>query len=926
MYDEKQGGSARRRLAGGLDRGAIVGRYLIVGLLGRGGMGEVYAAYDPELDRKIALKLLRASSSAGVDASEGRARLLREAQAIARLSDPNVVTVFDVGTFDDRVFLAMEFVDGTTLGYWLHAKPRSWPEVVKTFMGAGRGLAAAHRAGVVHRDFKPDNVMLGREGQVLVMDFGLARTVDGAGNKAPDADLAAIRDAPRKSASLIATSTPFLSGSVGANGGVDGRVLAASSAASQSIRLPGLSLPVAVSSVESGPWREDHVATRDLSTLIVANGSAAIVTGGPSPMGQSPLTEDGALMGTPAYMAPEQFQGQVSDARSDQFSFCAALYEGLYGQRPFEGKNIPTLTANVIAGRVREAPADARVPRWLRKVVLRGLRVDRSQRYPSMEELLAELARNPARTRQRGMFATAVVALIAVLGVGLFRAERQQRTRCRGADAKLADIWELPNAKGLSARKQAIRSAFMSTGKRYAADSFAVVMKALDRYVVDWNTMHREACEATSVRGEQSAEVLDLRMSCLQDRFSEVRALTAVFVEANGDVVTKSVEAVQGIRPVEQCADIASLKAVVRPPDNPIARRAVAEVRNQLADVKALTSAGSYKKALTLAQSVLAAAKKTGYQPAIAEATLKFAEVESSSGDFAASAKDYEAAVWMAEAAHHDEVVVEATAQLVWVAGAFQRRFEDGQRWARHTHAVLARLGAGHELIGGWLANNVATMYEREGRFEDALKSAVEAVALKKKALGEEHLDVAISEDNVALALFRLGRIPEAIATNALAVRMIRRTLGPDHPEMAIRLVNGAEILNAAGRYSEARAMAEQAKTIWERDLGQEQALMAYALTQIGRSLLGEEQPAAAIPVLQQALQIRETRDPQPDVLGETRFSLARALWMDGHASERAVQLAKMARDDFQGNAAAKKQLEEVDRWLDARDTHVSMR
>src|SRR3954470_6311612 len=157
-----------------LGRGAIIGRYLILGLVGRGGMGEVYAAYDPELDRKIAVKLLRARG-AGLSAEDGKTRLLREAQAIARLSHPNVVVVYEVGTFRESVFIAMEFVEGDTLGYWLQAQTRRWREVLDVYVAAGRGLVAAHAAGLVHRDFKPDNVMITKSGQVRVMDFGLAR-------------------------------------------------------------------------------------------------------------------------------------------------------------------------------------------------------------------------------------------------------------------------------------------------------------------------------------------------------------------------------------------------------------------------------------------------------------------------------------------------------------------------------------------------------------------------------------------------------------------------------------------------------------------------------------------------------------------------------------------------------------------------------
>ena len=130
-----------------LARGATIGRYVILGLVGRGGMGEVYAAYDPELDRKIALKILHASAEGEAEAA--RARMLREAKAIARLSHPNVVVVHDAGTIGGRVFIAMEFVDGRTLADWLKESPRDWREVRAVFLAAGRALAAAHVAGLV---------------------------------------------------------------------------------------------------------------------------------------------------------------------------------------------------------------------------------------------------------------------------------------------------------------------------------------------------------------------------------------------------------------------------------------------------------------------------------------------------------------------------------------------------------------------------------------------------------------------------------------------------------------------------------------------------------------------------------------------------------------------------------------------------------
>jgi len=305
--------------------GTQVGRYVVTGMIGAGGMGVVYAADDPELDRKVAIKLLRRD----LRAAYGEARLQREAQAMARISHHNVIAVHDVGAHDDQIFVAMDLVDGQSLRAWLRARPRSVGEVVSSFAAAGRGLAAAHAAGLVHRDFKPDNVLVGDDGRVRVTDFGLARVEDAR----PDP-------------------------------GDDGR--------------------------------DDAIAI------------------------DQPLTVSGAVIGTPAYMAPEQLAGGHVDARSDQFSFCVALYEALYGERPFAGANLAELEAEVAAGRVRPPPARtrARVPSSLRAILLRGLSVRPGDRFSTMDDLVAALGRD--RTRVPRTVAWAALALAAIAGVGLF--------------------------------------------------------------------------------------------------------------------------------------------------------------------------------------------------------------------------------------------------------------------------------------------------------------------------------------------------------------------------------------------------------------------------------------------------------------------------------------------------------------------------
>jgi serine/threonine protein kinase len=294
--------------------GVLVGRYVIEGLVGRGAMGAVYGARDPDLDRKVAVKILRADALSDNARRKMRARLLREAQAMACLSHPEVITVYDVGAFEDQLFVAMEYVEGETLRQWRGARHRGYAEILAVYERAGSGLAAAHDAGLVHRDFKPDNVLVGRDGRVRVTDFGLARAV-----RPEDAD--------------------------------DSRL----------------------------PEATDDSAARSVMLT---------------------LTRTGALLGTPAYMAPEQLSGDAADARSDVFGFCVSLYEALYGERPFAGSTVLVLRAAIEEGAVRTAPVMTPVPGWIRRVLLRGLRAAPEKRFASMRAVLDALRSSHAASRR----------------------------------------------------------------------------------------------------------------------------------------------------------------------------------------------------------------------------------------------------------------------------------------------------------------------------------------------------------------------------------------------------------------------------------------------------------------------------------------------------------------------------------------------
>lgn|GEM_PF-760600 len=318
---EHPDGSARSPSSGPPTR---IGRYVVIKRIGAGGMGVVYAAYDDKLDRKVAVKLLRPGY--GPVSENARRRLLREAQAIARLSHRCVVQVYEVGTHEDEVFVAMEYVEGSTLKQWQPS--RDWRDILARYLDAGRGLCAAHGAGIVHRDFKADNVLVrASDLAVRVVDFGLART-DGHG-------------------------------------------------------------PPANTEAET-PAREDD----------------------PS------LTRTGLVMGTPAYMAPEQHLAVATDTRTDQFSFCASLFEALYGYRAFAGERLDELRANVLAGKVEPAPRYTAVPPHVHKVLARGLSVDPDDRHPTMESLLALLELpKPSRPWQRITAAFGVTAVVVMGGI-----------------------------------------------------------------------------------------------------------------------------------------------------------------------------------------------------------------------------------------------------------------------------------------------------------------------------------------------------------------------------------------------------------------------------------------------------------------------------------------------------------------------------
>ncbi|HET9621890.1 MAG TPA: serine/threonine-protein kinase [Kofleriaceae bacterium] len=385
---------------GELVPGATVGKYRLDRVLGAGGMGVVWAAFDPDLERAVAIKVLRSVDSV----ASLRTRLLREARAMARLKHPNVLTVYEVGTDRNRDYIAMELIDGGDLVAWLAARPAA-DDVFAALLAAGRGLAAAHDAGLIHRDLKPHNILRGKDGGVYVTDFGLAR------------------------------------------GQID-----------DGVEL--MHAPVAVAAA-SGPRAIDSVL-------------------------DSPLTQTGMLIGTPAYMAPEQFIGRSPDPRSDQFAFCVTAWEALTGARPFAGRNLDELRAAAVAG-VRAGVAT--MPAAVRGVLTRGLAPDPAARWPDMHTLLRELdaalvPRPPRRSTWRRVLTVVPPIVAAIAAVVLWG-------RLRAGAPRDDDEAVLAGGKCPPASQ-----AFGDAARLDAADkpAFIAVTAMIEGLREEWTEVYDEAC------------------------------------------------------------------------------------------------------------------------------------------------------------------------------------------------------------------------------------------------------------------------------------------------------------------------------------------------------------------------------------------------------------------------------------------------
>jgi eukaryotic-like serine/threonine-protein kinase len=664
---------------------ATIGRHRIVRTLGRGGMGVVYEAFDPRLRRRIAIKRMH------LGARELGPRLRREAQVLARLADPHVVAVLEAGPD----WIAMELVEGTTLAAWQRGKP--WRAIVAAYLQAARGLAAAHAVGVVHRDFKPHNVLVDRHGsdhagvgRVRVADFGLAA-----------AELE----------------------------------------------------------------RSEPAAATPLDAITTASG----------------------LVGTPAYMAPEQFLGRRADAASDQFAFCVALHEALAGQRPFAGDDVIGLCAAVLAGRRRERPR-TRVPAAIWRVIDRGLQIEPRRRWPSMAALATALAQAGGR-RHWGIVAAAGLALTAAIALA-----PTDRPAC-GSDDAITAVWN-------AARAQRVSAALLASGLEYAETTARTVAQRLDAYAEQWTQVHGELCRAHAIAPEA--------IECLDDRSAALGELLRRIEAGDREVVLTGASAVQHLPSARSCEHPGA--TTERSP----AARALAR---ELATERVTLPLHSDDSDLPRLEQLVARAQKLGDDALVAEAITLLGGAQAIRGHWDAAMPTLEDAYFRDFELGDDAAACEIARDLA-LGASWQGRPEEALRWARLASARATDPAQRADVAG----------VEGEVLFE--LGRPAEAELALAAALAPAAPSYARTSALTMLGQLRsvADRLAEADAVLHEAVALIEREAGPNHPDLARPLNLLAIVQIQRGEHREAIATLGHARALLAAQLGDHHPMVAHVL------------------------------------------------------------------------------------------------
>jgi len=703
-----------------------LGRYRLVRPLGRGGMGVVWRAWDPELRRNVAVKVIRTDRRKRKSARRLTVRLAREARALAQLSHPNVVPVYDVGIEARTVFIAMAFIEGETLRRWLATSTRTVAEIVDVFVGAAQGLAAAHAAGIVHRDFKPGNVLITEQGRAYVADFGLARADRGESHDEAATDSAG----------------------------------------------------------DSRPAADESACGALLDTL----------------------TDHNAALGTLPYMAPEQQLGRSLDERADQYGFCVSLYEALYGKRPFRGPNAQALLARKIRNRVPLLPPDRRVPRWLHRIITRGLAPRARDRFDSMRELIAALEQGRARGDGRpwirwGAVAAASTGLVASLAVMASGPGNPCTT------ASVDETWGHET-------ERTIRDRLAGTGMAVANDTADRVVSRVDAYVERWAETDRRVC--LDEADDNDARVDDLeasatpspRRACLEVQHQQLVGVVEALRTPDESVVVHAVDAIDRLPDPHDC--LGAVVSSQRDADGTELR-----LRGDLARARGRGDAGQLEVALQRVVALQSNAEELGRYPVLAETLLTRGRLEHALAWHATAERTLTEAFWLAREYRFDVVAHDAAIALVEVVGHARARPEAGLEWIRQADET-SRPSANSDdrrLSRGLALGRLYARWRRADLAFDALTSSMSACSDVARS-GVANADCATAKTLVGEQLTALGRFEDARDVLDQARRAHQKRLGPAHPTVASDLVALARVDRVAGRPADAVAKLAQALDI----------------------------------------------------------------------------------------------------------------
>jgi tetratricopeptide (TPR) repeat protein len=530
-----------------------------------------------------------------------------------------------------------------------------------------------------------------------------------------------------------------------------------------------------------------------------------------------------------------------------------------------------------------------------------------------MHELIAALRADPRRRRRAAASVAAVALAVIVAAIGAERVATRGKRMCQGATDKLAGIWEL-DPKGT--RRTSVHDSFLHTGSALAEETWTRVSSLIDDYARRWTAAYTDTCEATHVRGDQSEEVLDLRMSCLDGARVGLRALGDVLSHADGRTVIEAVNGANGLRPIDRCADIAALRTAVPPPASPAARARVAELEGRLAEVKALSDTGQWPEARRRVGPLVDAARGAGYKPLLAEALEAESWLELQLGDFAPSAKTLEETVWVALKAHRDDIAAESAAQLMEASLESSGLSEERERWEWLATALLRRLGPGHDRIAAWFHQDRVDLLLRRGDLKGADKELSLALSLKRRVLPPNHPDIAVTLSSMAFLHAEIGDGDAALISAEHAVDIYRAAYGDQSPLLFGVLDSRGCAFQALHRYKEAENDLRASLALAEALLGPDHVWTADPSSELGKTLVAEGRYGEALPLLEKALRLRERADATSPDLPETRFALARARWALGRDRAGARALAIAARAGYQAVPGFKRWADEIEVWL----------